>query len=364
MCRVRLVVVLLAVALNSRELIAQNKPVLRAELTSAPLIRFTGSADSNSPAVWQRIAGQNQMLVLTSIDGRPSLSSGPQLRRLSEPSPIVMQPWPGGGVWMEAVVADDDGTLYGYYHNEMGATMCRGEAAGKVIPRIGAARSRNNGATWEPLGIALEAPPGSYDCQTNNTYFVGGVGDFTVRLDPQSRDLYFFYSQYIKFDRLQGVGVARLAWADRDNPSGRMMVWNSRVWLPARAIPLVTGSVRWAYPAAVPIFPAIEPWHDDDNDVDAFWGPSVHWNTYLQQYVMLLNHASDAAWRQEGIYVSFAPRIDDPTAWTRPVKILDGGEWYPQVMGIEDGSGTDKEAGRWARFFMGGTSDYLIQFLK
>lgn len=366
MLRIRLVFTLAAIVVVSRGLIAQNAPtaIPRAELSPAPLLRFTGNVDSNSPAVWQRIAGQNQMLVLTSTAGRPSLASGPQLRRLSDPQPITITPWPGGGIWMEAVVADDDGTLYGYYHNEMGATMCSGAAKSKVQPRIGAARSRDNGKTWEPLGLVLEAPPGTYDCQTNNVYFVGGVGDFSVRLDPASRDLYFFYSQYIRFDRLQGVGVARLAWADRDSPSGKVMVWNSRTWIPARSATLANGATRWVYPAAVPIFPAAEPWHDNDTEVDAFWGPSVHWNTYLEQYVMLLNHAKDAAWTQEGIYVSFAPRLDDPTLWSKPVKILDGGLWYPQVMGLEDGSGTDKVAGRWARFFMGGTSEHLIQFIK
>jgi hypothetical protein len=79
---------------------------------------------------------------------------------------------------------------------------------------------------------------------------------------------------------------------------------------------------------------------------------------------MLLNRARDASWSQEGIYVSFAPHLDDPSAWTAPVKIMAGGKWYPQVMGIEDGSGTDKVAGRWARFFVGGVSDHLIQFVK
>ncbi|HKE83073.1 MAG TPA: hypothetical protein VKB50_04930 [Vicinamibacterales bacterium] len=366
MSRIRPVFILVLLLFASHKLIAQNTAPAtpRAELTTAPLIRFTGNVDSNSPAIWQRINGLNQMLVLTSTAGQPSLASGPQLRRLSDPAPIVMNPWPGGGIWMEAVVADDDGTLYGYYHNEMGATMCRGDSRTKVIPRIGAARSRDRGATWEPLGLVLEAPPGSFDCKTNNMYFVGGVGDFSVRLDPDSRDLYFFYSQYIRFDRLQGVGVARLAWADRDNPTGKIMVWNTRTWLPVRITALSDGTTRAAYPPAVPIFPALEPWHDDDEDVDAFWGPSVHWNTYLEQYVMLLNHAKNDAWSQEGIYVSFAPRLDDPTLWTKPVKILDGGVWYPQVMGLEDGSGTDKVAGRWARFFMGGVSEYLIQFIK
>src|SRR5262245_7063101 len=264
----RCVLIFSIILLASGELIAQHTTGPRAELSVAPLLRFTGNVDSNSPAVWQRIDGQNQVLVLTSTAGLPSLSSGPQLRRLSGPSPIVMEPWPGGGIWMEAVVADEDGTLYGYYHNEMGATMCDGDSSTKVIPRIGAARSRDRGATWEPLGIVLEAPPGTYDCHTNNVYFVGGVGDFSVRLDPDSRDLYFFYSQYIRFDRLQGVGVARLAWADRDAPTGKVMVWNSRTWLPARLVTFSNGAFRWIYPAAVPIFPAAEPWHDDDTDVD------------------------------------------------------------------------------------------------
>ena len=353
-----------SVLIGSHALIAQNSPATtpRAELSSAPRLRFSGNADSNSPAVWQQVNGLPQVLVLTSTAGRPSLSSGPQLRRLSEPSPIVLDPWPGGGVWMEAVYADVDGTLYGYYHNENVATVCKGSV--KVIPRIGAARSIDGGATWEPLGLVLEAPPGSHDCQTNNEYFVGGVGDFTVLLDQASRDLYFFFSQYTRWDQLQGVGVARLAWADRVAPSGKVMVHRRGSWFPARATIFATGTSRWTYPSAIPIFPAVEPWHDDDMVVDAFWGPSVHWNTYLGQYVMLLNHARDASWSQEGIYVSFAPRLDDPALWSPPVKIMDGGQWYPQVMGIEDGSGTDKIAGRWARFFTGGTSDHLIQFIK
>jgi hypothetical protein len=365
MSRARLVLVLVSLLAASRALIAQSTPAIvpRAELSAAPIVRFTGNVDSNSPSFWQRVGSLSWVFILTSTAGQPSLSFGPQLGRLSTATPIAIKPWPGGGVWMEAMVAADDGTLYGYYHNEMAATMCRGESRTKMIPRIGAVRSRDRGATWEPLGIVLEAPPGTFDCRTNNVYFVGGVGDFSVRLDPDSRDLYFFYSQYIRFDRLQGIGVARLAWADRDNPSGKIMVWNSRTWLPARTIPL-DDEVRVIYPAAVPIFPAVEPWHDDDTEVDAFWGPSVHWNTYLEQYVMLLNHAKDSAWSQEGIYISFAPRLDDPSLWTKPVKILDGGIWYPQVMGLEDGSGTDKVAGRQARFFMGGVSQHLIQFTK
>jgi hypothetical protein len=323
---------------------------------------LTGAVDSNSPAVWQRVNGLNQLLMWTSIDGRPSFAAGPGIQRLSTALPVVVEPWPGGGVWLEGVVADEDGILYGYYHNEIGAPSCPGSL--KVIPRIGAARSTDHGLTWQSLGVVLEAPPGSSACVTNNDYFVGGIGDFSVQLDSSSRDLYFFFSQYLRWDSLQGVAVARLAWADRDNPAGKVSVYNRGVWLPARRFTLQDGAIRWIYPAAVPIFPAAEGWHDDDRDVDAFWGPSVHWNTYLEQYVMLLNHAKDASWTQEGIYVSFSPRLGEPKLWSQPVKIFNAGPWYPQVMGIEEGSGTDKTAGRWARFFMGGTSDHLIQFIK
>ena len=103
-------------------------------------------------------------------------------------------------------------------------------------------------------------------------------------------------------------------------------------------------------------------WHDADDRVDAFWGPSVHWNTSLQQYGMLLNRSKDESYSQEGIYVSFAPRLDDPSLWSAPAKILNGGRWYPQVVGSATGEGTDKQAGASARFFMSGRSDWMIHF--
>ncbi len=95
-------------------------------------------------------------------------------------------------------------------------------------------------------------------------------------------------------------------------------------------------------------------WHDADADVDAYWGPTVHWNEYLERYVMLLNRAADESFSQEGIYVSMNASLDSPGSWSVPTKIMDGGEWYPQVIGTEDGAGTDKFAGREARFFMSG----------
>ena len=43
---------------------------------------------------------------------------------------------------------------------------------------------------------------------------------------------------------------------------------------------------------------------------------------------------------------------------------MTGGSWYPQVMGLEDGTGTDKVAGETARLFVHGTSSFLIRFIR
>jgi hypothetical protein len=336
-------------------------PVPRVVVQAASALRLPAEVDSNSPAVWDRIAGQNTLFLLMSMSGQPLVAAGIGLTRLGSPAPVVVDPWPGGGIWIESVIPDVDGTWYGFYHNENAATMCRG--VDKVIPRIGAMRSHDRGRTWIPLGVVLEAPPRSYDCSTENKYFVGGVGDFSVQLDAASQDLYFFYSQYLSDLGGQGVGIARLAWADRDDPTGRIMVWQGGVWIPTMLFGQGRAQ-RLVYPAGEPIFPAAESWHNDNHGVDAFWGPSVHWNTHLGQYVMLLNRAMNGAYDQEGIYVSFAPSLDDPRAWSHPTKILNGGAWYPQVVGSEDGTGTDRTAGEYARLFMLGTSRHLLRFVK
>jgi hypothetical protein len=338
-------------------------PLPRVELIDAPLLRLPGNIDSNSPIVWERAGSQDNVFAITSSGGLPKVASGKRIDQFGAASDVAITPWPGGGIWIEAVIPDVDGTWYGYYHNEMPATRCG--ATTKVIPRIGAVRSVDFGRTWEPLGVILEAPPFTSTCSTPNEYFVGGVGDFSVQLDRESRDLYFFYSAYLRSSSEQGVAVGRLAWADRDQPAGKMMVWQGRTWAPASRLRMtVDTDPLWRYPSALPILPAVASWHDADPAVDAFWGPSVHWNTYLQQYVMLLNRAKDSSFNEEGIYISYSPTLADPQSWTPPVKIMNGGRWYPQIVGGEPGSGTDRTSGQWGRFFDLGTSRHIIRFTK
>jgi hypothetical protein len=109
-------------------------------------------------------------------------------------------------------------------------------------------------------------------------------------------------------------------------------------------------------------------WHKPRADV--FWGPSIHWNTHMGRYVMLLNHARDKDWNQEGIYVTFNSDVANIEGWTKPEKLIDGSrleasKWYPQVIGSSaTGRETDKLAGRSARLFVAGRSRWEIVFLK
>jgi hypothetical protein len=132
---------------------------------------------------------------------------------------------------------------------------------------------------------------------------------------------------------------------------------------------------RWQEPGigghVTPIFPAARDWHQRDADV--FWGPSIHWNTHLNLYVILLNRAQDANWTQEGIYVTFGADPSDSRGWSPPTKLLDRSNivrdpatehgWYPQVLGIEKAQReTDKLAGRVARLFVHGQSRWELLF--
>jgi hypothetical protein len=342
----------------------------RATLTAALPVSLPGSVDSNSPMVWDLDDGVNRLFVMTSHSGEPSISKGLSLERLGGTTEVTLQPHPGYGVWMEAVVTDGAGTWYGFYHNEWPATACGRDD--RFVPRIGAARSTDNGQSWQDLGTVLQATQGTTACDSNNRYVIGGVGDLSVMIDHDKNYLYMFYSQYQRQREAQGVAVARMLWADRDRPAGRMAIWRNGTWEPNAGrlafSPLLPGAMRrrleWTYPAANPLVSTSQAWHDADDKVDAFWGPAVHWNTALEQYVMLLNRAKDEDYAQEGIYVSFAPVLDDPTQWSAPQRILNGGKWYPQVVGSTLGTGTDKLAGATARFFMSGRSDWMINFTR
>ena len=324
-------------------------------LRDAPLLRFPGVklpgreqgvTDCNSPAHWD-----GETFYLFNSAGHPSRSQGKDVFSLGESTPVKYNNQANGGRWIEATHKDDDGTLYGWYHNEPTGVCPPNVAQHLTAPRIGAVRSKDNGATWEDLGFILDAPPNTMHFDTANHYFVGGNGDFSVILDEKREYFYFLISTYGDLPE-QGASVARMQYADRDAPVGKVWKWHKGDWKE----PGLGGHIT-------PIFPVTIDWHR--KDADAFWGPSIHWNSHLEQYVMLLNRAKDKDWSQEGVYVSFNRDLSQPDQWSKPVKIRDGGSWYPQVIGTDTAKReTDKLAGRVARFFMAGESRWEILFLK
>lgn len=222
-------------------------------LAEAPPVQLPGPADSNSPAVWGLVSGRDQLHILTSVAGRPSIGRGLSVDRLA---PFAAVQWsgapPSGGVWMESVIPDAAGVWFGYYHNERENVVCPG--SGRVLPRIGAARSGDRGRTWRDLGPILEAPAGTEQCETLNHYFVGGVGDFTAILDHAQQYGYFFYSQY--FEPGTGVSLARMVWANRTAAAGRVTVWNGSAWAPAQSVRVPNGTggtvTVYSFPPAAP----------------------------------------------------------------------------------------------------------------
>ena len=98
-------------------------------------------------------------------------------------------------------------------------------------------------------------------------------------------------------------------------PEAAWRLWRDGIWDPdCRRRELLpdsrhrTAHARVDLSRGTPLVAPTQAWHDGDDKVDAFWGPSVHWNTAIEQYVMLLNRAKDESYTQEGIYVSYAPR--------------------------------------------------------
>ena len=149
----------------------------------------------------------------------------------------------------------------------------------------------------------------------------------------------------------RAIAVARMRWADRGAPAGKVWKRHGGAWTE----PGVGGAVT-------PVFGARTAWQA--RDTDAFWGPSVHWNTYLERYVMLMNHSCCLPeWPQEGIYISYAIDLAEPLSWSPPTRLHEGGEWYPQVIGVDrDRKETDKLAGKVARFYMHGRSVHELVF--
>jgi len=311
----------------------------QAQLRPADPIHLPALSDSNSPSQWS-----NEQFMIYQSYALPLVATGSSQTDFLRVRPVLLNSFRNYPLWIEATWVDDDGTVYAWYHHE--SWVCPPLA----VPSIGALVSHDGGFSFQDQGIILESGYAN-DCNSKSQAFAGGHGDFTVLLDPARQYFYFYFTNYSGPLSSQGIAAARMAFRDRAKPAGRVWKFYQNSW----SEPGRHGRVSAMLPAAVSWSRA---------DTDSFWGPSLHWNTYLNEYVMLLNHSCcSPGWHQEGIYISFNPDLSNPHGWTSPQKILDGDQarWYPQVIGLEPGS-TDKIADKEARFFMGADSEWVIDF--
>lgn len=312
-----------------------------------PALGFFDSIDCNSPLHWDE---RGNLYLFTSVR-HAYRTSGRNLFELSRNSERTnyLEIGVTGDKWLEATYRDSDGTLFGWYHNEA-YSFCPNPNLS--APRVGMMVSYDEGRTWQDLGIILTAPDSALNCDTDNHYFAGGNGDFSVLLDAEKKYFYLLFGSYHKQIEEQGISCARLSYADRFQPVGKAEKWYQDDWRE----PGLGGHVT-------PVFPVQTDWHRAN--ADAYWGPALHYNSYLNMYVMLLNHAVDKYWKQEGIYISYNYDLTNPAGWSTPERLfLDPrGSAYPQVIGVGPGE-TDKLVGKIGRLFLLGHSYWELNFLR
>lgn len=318
------------------------------QIRTAPYLAYPSSVvDGNSPGLWV----DGRLKVYTST-GDLLKMSGDDLRTLYMDAPPLIDSAAHQPMWIESIWRDpEDGTVYAWYHNEPGG-YCPGK--GLTVPRIGALVSRDGGDTFEDLGIVLSSGDAP-NCNSQNGFFAGGHGDFSVILDPAGEYFYFLFDNYGGAASTQGVTMARLAFEDRANPVGNLHKYYQGSW----EQPGIGGRVT-------PVIPVRVGW--ERSNTDAHWGPSVSWNTHINKYVILLNRACcKPEWPQEGIYLSYSSDISDPKTWTTPTRILTPRDigfapgFYPQLVGTGPGE-SDSLTGQASRIFVKGISKWELVF--
>ncbi len=305
-------------------------------LVEAPTAHFPAPVDSNSPV----FRHDGKLTVFNSKNGT-EVATGSSIATLTSLGPIQCAACPtSGALWLEAVWHDLDlALLYGWFHFEPWGGDCQ------TAPVILAATSRDDGMAWDYQGEVVRNgfPP---QCTNQNGFFSGGNGDFSVIPDVQNQYFYFLFTNYAGPPEEQGIALARSTFQDRGQP-GTVHKYFEGAW----GEPGIDGQ-------ATAIFPTTTGWKGPV--VDAFWGPSVHWNTYLEAYVVVMNrdHTEVGAWDQDGVYVTFSR---DLLNWSEPQSLLATELAYPQVVGLDD-DGNDLTAGQEPRLFVGGVSSWLMAF--
>ena len=284
--------------------------------------------------------------------------------------------------WMEAVYrAPRTGILYGLYHLEEGPYVhCPppNDRPYLSVPHIGLGRSRDNGRTWENLGIIVSDGSFEISCDSPVRFFAGGVGDPSMAVGPDSTYAYIAFTDYTGADpRTQGIQLARIAIADLNAPlnadgTSKALRWRDGAWsgpgLQGTPGPRVGQS--WTptpLGQATPLLPPQRSWLREDGG--GYWGPSLSYNTHVGAFMLLLNKVSGArAFDADGNHLAFVPDMAVPRAEpATPIRldVLPNGPkpaWYVQALGDPAMRGTSAWTGQDARLFLGEHSTVVLHF--
>ncbi len=284
--------------------------------------------------------------------------------------------------WMESVYrAPLTGVLYGLYHMEEAPYVkcpAPNERAYLSVPHIGIGRSRDNGRTWENLGIIVSDGSFPISCSQPARFFTGGVGDPSMAVGPDSTYAYIAFTDYTGDDpSTQGIELARITLKDLDQPlevdgSSKAHRWHNGAWSGPglQGTPGTRVGQTWnttPLGQATPILPPPRSWLRADGG--GYWGPSLSWNTHVGAFMLLLNKVSGAqAFDADGNYLVFLPRIATPSvAPATPIRLdkLPNGPtpaWYVQALGDPSMHGTSAWTGQDARLFLGEHSHLALHF--
>ena len=229
--------------------------------------------------------------------------------------------------WLEATYKASDGRLYGWYHEEpvdvcSNRTTCRRRP---TVPRIGAMSSDDEGSAGAISGPSWRPRAGLAGARRPTTSSPPASRRFLRDSRPEGRSTcYFVFSSYGPAPDQQGIGLARISRGDSTRRWGSLALRGAMraggAGTGGRGAMLIPAMTRLA-----------------SGPTQRVWGPTVHWNTYLNRYVFLLNRASNARWSQVGAYAAFAGNLDEPLPGPSPRSSATAGTGTFQAIGTDAG---------------------------
>lgn len=148
------------------------------------------------------------------------LLSGTSLTSLTSAQRVLVPTtgsWDNGYAGMSAVVSDDNGTLWGFYHGEdhVGLPNLPGTSIPGFYARIGLASSNDGGRTWTKLGYVIESHVPKHTTGDGAAFHADqGAGEPGALWSADGRWLYLYYSDHSRDGRPVVECMARAAKRD------------------------------------------------------------------------------------------------------------------------------------------------------